>query len=130
MNNLFGWTNAQVRQMTIEEYCARGLGKFLDAATRQMDYGCHVLDYENLRVSSISEVFRLFGIGMPDVNSSNFQQTLRTYSKGPERDREFESDCERKQREAPSSVRDLALKWAQRPYETLRQRTPHAVNII
>ena len=110
--NMFELEEAQIRQMTMEEYCARGLGYFFQAAVEQFDENCWVLDYENLSVTNIFKVSQLFKITLPHPDSAQVQQVIRSYSKDGTASRPFESDRELKQREATASARDLARQWA------------------
>jgi hypothetical protein len=118
---MFGWKPTEVLGMSVEEYCARGLGRFCEVAAGAIGPNCRVIDYESLDSAHIRRIADFFGIALPAEDSPEFRKVLGTYAKDPSGVRPFESDRERKQREAPATVRRAAETWAQRPYETLRR---------
>ena len=118
---MFGWKPADVPGMTVEEYCARGLGRFCETAARAVGDMCRVIDYHSLDVRHIRQVADFFGVTLPSADSFEFQKVLGTYAKDPKGARRFEGDGERKRREAPEAVKRAAQRWAQAPYEALRE---------
>jgi hypothetical protein len=128
--NIFRFTDAEIRQMTMEQYCARGLGKFFEAAIEQFGKNCWVLDYAKLSIRNIYRVSELFNISLPASDSPEVRQALLSYSKDGSGSRSFENDRELKQREATPSVRDYATQWAQKPYEILRKGGTFPLNVL
>jgi hypothetical protein len=127
--NLFGLEYRQIHQMSMEEYCARGLGRFLQAAVEQLDRNCWVLDYDDLNVSNLYKVSQLFHVSLPTSDSPEFQEAFLSYSKYRSTPEMFQGDRERKQREAPPSLRSWAAQWAQEPYRKLRKEGSFPLNI-
>jgi hypothetical protein len=117
---LFGWSGIDVQNMPAEEYCARGVGRFCDAARRQIDEKCRVIDYSDLNRSNISKISKFFNISLP-IDSEEFTQVFETYAKDPKRMRPHQDDRAGKQREASDLVKQAARRWAQEPYGKLKQ---------
>ncbi len=122
--NAFGWTERDVERMTIEEYCARGIGQFCEIARDQVDQHCKVIDYENLTLENILAIAEFFGLEtlLPD-DASVLQQVLSADAKDPLRQRAFENDSPRKRKEAGDAVQQAADRWARKPYELLKSST-------
>lgn len=116
---VFGWPEHSVERMTVEEYCARGIGRFLESAREVIDGTCKVIDYRNIG-AYIHEVADFFHIKMPAPESASFRQAFLAYSKDPEREWTFESDRNRNTSEATEPVLQAVQEWAQRPYESLK----------
>ena len=54
-----------LRDMALEEYCARVLGKLLQSALDAVDENCKVIDYEDLNRKRMGEVAGFFGLAPP-----------------------------------------------------------------
>jgi hypothetical protein len=115
----FGWTGLNVKEMPLDEYCARGIGTFCESASGLVGDDCKVIDYGRLDAANLHKIADFFGIKIHD--SGNFRRTISTYSKDPQGTREFTDDRKRKQSEALESVRASAQRWAQKPYEALKR---------
>src|SRR5258708_35328114 len=102
-HRLFGLTTMEIQKMSIEEYCAFGLGRFLESADLQLDDNCCLIDYSQLNIPNLRRIGRLFDTVMPDPDSPEFRQAYYTYSTDPSGMRMFDDDQPRKQREAPDS---------------------------
>jgi hypothetical protein len=120
-HKVFGWPEADVRQMSLEEYCARGIARFLECADDVLDSKCKVVDYSHLDSATMVNIADLFQIRIPPPQSPRVLELMATYAKDPDRKMPFVSDYERKQNEATQKARDCALTWAQTPYQTLRK---------
>ncbi len=128
--NLFGLAPTEVRQMTMEEYCAHGLGQFLRAAAEQLDRNCWVMDYANLSIPNLYKISQFFQVSLPTPDSPEFQEAFLAYSKYRSTPEMFRGDRERKQREAPPSVRSLAEQWAQEPYRRLQKQCSFPLSVL
>jgi hypothetical protein len=117
--NVFGFTGPETRRMSIEEYCARGLSKFFEAANAQMDSKCYVLDYSQMTIDNIYTAANLLGVKMPSTSERQIRSAFSTYSKDPEGKMEHKDDRDWKQRDSPDSVHSLAAQWAMEPYQRL-----------
>lgn len=118
-DNIFGFTGPETRQMSIEQYCARGLGKFFEAANAQFDDKCFVLDYSQMTINNIYEAADLLGVKMPETSTAQITSAFLRYSKDPAGATVYEDDRDWKQRDSPSSVHSLAAQWAMEPYKRL-----------
>jgi hypothetical protein len=123
VRNMFGWTGAEIESMPLEEYCARGVGRFCEAAVAHIDHNCRVADYTQL-VGNLHKIARFFNLEIAPVDSCQFKHVLETYAKDSTWSRTFQSDDDRKRRETTIQMREAVLKWAAEPYNRLRQ---HAV---
>jgi hypothetical protein len=105
---------------SLEEYCARGIGRFCAAAQDAIDEGCRVVDYSHLNVPRIHDIARMFGITLPSADSPEFQRALVTYSKDADGQAPYVDDSRRKQTEASESQRRLTQEWALPAYLALK----------
>lgn len=122
-HNVFGFSGPETRQMTAEEYCARGLGRFLDAADGQWDDGYMVMDYAHIDETAVYKMAGLLKVEMPSTSAARIAAALATYSKDPTGARLFDDDREWKQSQASDSVHRLAERWANEPYRRLCARS-------
>jgi hypothetical protein len=116
---LFGWSARQVQQMTTEEYCARGLGVFCDAARRALDANCLVLDYSAMTPECLAGVARRVGFDVPDRSSAAWANLMGVYAKDASGQRRYEDDSIDKRRRASDVVRHAGQRWAEEPYRAL-----------
>jgi hypothetical protein len=117
--NVFGFTGPETRQMSMEEYCARGLGKFLEAANAELDDRCWVLDYQHMNIENIYRAARLINLEMPETHAAQIASAFQTYSKDPAGTRIYVEDRDWKQSNAPASVHILAAQFTLGPYQKL-----------
>ena len=128
--NLFGLSNLEIQQISIQEYCARGLGEFCTAALKQMDDLCWVTDYDDLDISTIYSVAKLFNIQLPNADTSAFQEAFSSYSKPRLKGTPYQDDRPKKQESAPAAVRRLVAQWAHEPYDRLRRGGNFPLNVL
>jgi hypothetical protein len=117
--NVFGFTGPETRRMTMEEYCARGIGTFLEAADDGLDERCWVLDYTQMSLDNIYKVARLINLDLPPTHAGQILSAYQIYSKDPAKVRLHVNDSAQKQNNAAPSVHELSLKWATKPYHKL-----------
>lgn len=117
-----GVTPEEVARMSREEFCARALGRFYDAAAEHADSGAMLLDYEQLTPATLAAVTRFFGAAPTGEELAQIERVSRVYSKDPARRREYEDDGDAKRLRATPLVREAAERWAREPYERLRRR--------
>lgn len=117
-----GVTPEQVTRMSPEEFCARALGKFYDAAAVHADARAKLLAYEQLAPETLADVTRLFGAAPAPVELGEIERVSRLYSKDSARLREFADDADAKRSRATPLVREMAERWAREPYERLRRK--------
>jgi len=118
---MFGWKPDEIQGMSAEEFCARGIGRFCEAALNALGPYCRVIDYESLDAERMRAIAEFFGISLPPADAPRFRKAIDTYAKDPEGKRAFASDRERKRQEATDAVKLAAQRWAQGPYEALRR---------
>jgi hypothetical protein len=118
-HNVFGFTGPETRQMSMEEYCARCLGKLLEAANAQLDDRCWVLDFKNMGIENIYKMAHLLNVRMPETNAEQITNAFLVYSKDRSGESLYESDSDQKQRESPPSVHSLAAQWTLESYQRL-----------
>lgn len=114
---LFGVSGPNDRQMSIEEYAARGLARFYESAHRHLDERSHVLDYGDLNADAARVLGRHFGLREPASDDPDFLRVFSEYSKNPRKG--FEPDRERKHRELTGSAHQLIERFALQPYDRL-----------
>jgi hypothetical protein len=115
----FGWEGLSVEEMSAEEYCARVVGRYCEAALYTLDDKCRVLDYENINNRRVEQVADFFHLDLP-VDSEEFRQVMGTYSKDPAQARTFQPEEDRKQKETRELIRVAAEKWADPHYDSLK----------
>jgi hypothetical protein len=120
---LYGWrdTPQPFAEMKNEEFCARLLGRHLEAALEAVDDGCKVIDYEDLNPKRMREIAEFFGLKLPD-EPERIKQVFSGYSKDPAKATPFRDDRAMKRRLASRAAVDAATKWAMPAYVELRGR--------
>lgn len=116
----FGWTAAEMQEMSEEEYCARGLGRLFEALAEQVDEKCRVLDYARVDMAMLYDVAHFFGVELPPPHDNRMKVLRTQYAKDPSQDRTFTDDTAEKQRRASETMRRCINQWAYRPYEKLK----------
>jgi hypothetical protein len=118
---MFRWqcSRTHVENMANEEFCAKVVGRYLEAALNERGENCRVVDYEDINAAKIHDIAAFFKIEFsPQLNI--LDKVLGNYAKDPTASRQFEDDRARKQRSATSRVRDAAKRWAIPAYTSLR----------
>jgi hypothetical protein len=116
----FGWTGQEVTRMSTEEYYARCFGRFCEAASRQVDTPCRVIDYEDLNYRMLREVAALFGIEIPSADASEVTRLFSTYAKDPMGTRPFFDDRRLKRSRTPESLKQAVEEWTRARYDALK----------
>jgi hypothetical protein len=117
----FGWKPEEIRHSSIEEYIARGIGRFCEEVVALQDPRSLIVDYSALRYDGIPRIARFFGLKMPAGDSDELLRVMATYSKDKKRELAFEDDRDAKHGKASGAVRESAERWAQEPYRRLMQ---------
>lgn len=107
-----------------EEFCARALGRFFDAAAEAADARAMLVGYEELSASKLVEVVRFFGASPTEAEARRVSETARLYAKDAAPARPFTPDGEAKRAEATPLVREVSDRWAARPYRRLLAKKP------
>jgi hypothetical protein len=121
---IFGWSSIDrpVSAMLDQEFCARVLGSFCEAALRAHDDKCMVVDYLDLSPNKMREIAAFFKLPLRDHGNA-VDAVFSPYSKDPAKAGRFRDDRKRKQEMATVFVRSAANQWAMAPYAELRKRT-------
>ncbi len=114
---LFGIAGPHFRQMSIEEYAARGLQTLYDGAYGHLDERTYVLDYTDLNVATAQALGRHFGLPELALEDPELLRVFSEYSKNPRKS--FEPDQERKHRELTDSAYQLIERFALPAYTRL-----------
>jgi hypothetical protein len=116
---LTGCQPSELREMSREEFCARGLGRFCAAAFAVLDRKCMVVDYSGLNSACLRRIGEFLTIDLADED--RLQELSTVYSKDLDRQAPFEDDSERKRREATAAVRTAARLWVYPSYLQLKK---------
>lgn len=122
--SIIGASPALVAEMRIEELCARTIGGFYTIANNVADDNGMLVNYNQLSVPVISSVLRFFKV----IPSSDELETIvrgsHMYSKEVSGTRTFVADADAKQQLASNLVREMAERWAMKPYRLLERKRP------
>ena len=105
--------------MSGEEYAARVVGGYLDAAAAMPQDRTKVVDYRDLDAVEMREIGEYFGLEIP---AEKIERVLRVDAKDPDGVRPFQSDTASKQARATPKIRDAAFHWADAGYRSLKMR--------
>lgn len=120
--SITGTSSAAVAQMSAEELCARSIGGFYSIAHRVANDRALLLNYNQLSLAEILKVLRFFGIYPAAAEMETIARQSQTYSKALSAERPFVADAEAKQRAATDLVREMAGRWASKPYQLLEHK--------
>lgn len=127
---LIGVAPVEFSQISAEEFCARALGRFFDAAAAGLcDARARLLAYEEISLARLVEVVRFFGAEPTAAEFREIERVSRVYAKDSARRRPFSDDTERKQQSATPLILEMSERWARAPYERLRKTQREAVRL-
>jgi hypothetical protein len=118
----FGPEWGDLGEIAVEEYLARGVGSFCEAALRSIDERCKVVDYANLSLPTIYKIADFFGIRMPAPECESVQRAFALDAKNFSSGRSFEKDRERKRLAASEMARRWVQRWVEPHYTALKAR--------
>lgn len=102
-----------------EEFCARAVGRFFEAAAESFGGRDLLVGYEELSAPKLVEIVRFFGADPTAAEARRITETARLYAKDPVPARHFTPDAEAKRAAASPLVRELVARWAEGPYRRL-----------
>lgn len=115
-----GLTFVEALSLSMEEYCARALGRIAggaaDAAAR--DPRWRLVNYTQLPEAVETVVAPWFGLTLDEEERETMRRVTRFHAKAPGR-LVFKEDSARKQRDAEGEVRELAQRWVGPAYKRL-----------
>ena len=120
--SITGASPEAVAEMQIEELCARTIGSFYTTAHRIADDNGMLVNYNQLSVPVISSVLSFFKVNASTEELERIARESRIYSKEASATRTFVADTDAKQQLASNLVREMAEKWAMKPYQLLERK--------
>lgn len=111
----------ELNETTPEEFCARALGRFYDAALSELDPHTLLLNYSELSSVELVDVVRRFGVVATPEESAAIQEASRLYSKDVNQRQAFQTDSNLKRTSASELAIEMAEKWAMPAYLRLKE---------
>jgi hypothetical protein len=109
-----------VADLSPEEFCARALGRFFDAAIPDKTSSL-LVNYSDLNLAKIIEVLNYCGMTPTKVEVDAVERMSRLYSKDVGGRQAFTSDATSKRSSASALVIEMADQWARASYEGLER---------
>jgi hypothetical protein len=106
-------------KISVEDFCARVLGRYLDAFIGEITPNVRVIDYDDINPASVPDIMKLFHLDVPS-DLSSVDAVFRRYSKDPHENTPFYGDRDEKLECASRSVIDAANRWVIPQYTQLR----------
>lgn len=119
---IIGGSPEAVAQMDAEELCARAIASFFATAHRVANDGALLLNYNQLSTAEIANVLNFFGIEPAAAEMETIARQSHVYSKAVTGARAFVADAETKQQLATDTIREMAERWANKPYQLLEHK--------
>lgn len=111
----------EVAGMSQEELCARSIGAFYSTAHRVANGRTLLLNYNQLSTAEVTKVLEFFGVVPTNAEMENIARQAEVYSKSTA-GRPFVADTEAKQSLATDLIREVAARWANKPYQLLEHK--------
>ena len=112
---------SDVAEMSKEELCARSIAIFFETAHRVANDRTLLLNYHQLSTAEISNVLKFFGVSPTAAEMETIARQAKVYSKATAA-RTFVADTEAKHTLATELVREMAARWANKPYQLLEHK--------
>lgn len=119
---LTGLGEGEAARLSGEEFCARALGNFYEAAAGEAGPRALLPGYEELSAEGLLEVVRFFGVEPGAAEAERVRAVTRLYAKDAAAARPFEPDGAEKRAAASARVREQSERWAAGPYRRLLSR--------
>jgi len=117
---LFGWDQPAVDAMSPEEYAARVLAKFCEAALESGQAGVgRLVNYQQLPEIVLSTLMQFWGLEYSQTDREQMLNASRLNAKNPFLP--FEDDTLVKNRHVPENLRGVVQQWLEEPYRQLEQ---------
>jgi hypothetical protein len=113
----------EIAKMSKEELCARSIAAFYSTAHRVANDRTLLLNYNQLSTAAITNVLKFFGVSPTATEMENIARQAHVYSKSTTT-RTFVADTEAKQHTATDLIREVAARWANKPYQLLEHKRP------
>ena len=119
--SIIGTSTAEIAEMSKEELCARSIASFFTTAHRVANDLTLLLNYHQLSTAEIANVLKFFGVSPTAAEMESIARQANVYSKTTAA-RTFVADTETKQLLATDIIREMAARWANKPYQLLEQK--------
>lgn len=110
-----------VAAMTKEELCARSIAAFYTTADRVANDRALLLNYKQLSPAEVANVLKFFGVLPTNAEMETITRQSQNYSKATAA-RAFVADTEAKQQLVTDLIREVAARWANKPYQLLEHK--------
>jgi hypothetical protein len=120
--SITGATTSEVAKMTLAERCARSIGSFYSHAYDLANEQSLLLNYNQLSVPVISDVLKFFKVRPSAQELEAIARASGFYAKEISGTLPFVADADAKQKLASDLIRELAMRWAEKPYQRLEQK--------
>ena len=118
---ILGTSPSEVAAMTKEELCARSIAAFYTTAHRVANDRALLLNYNQLSPAEVSNLLKFFGVMPTEAEMETIARQARVYSKATAA-RTFVADTEAKHLLATDLIREMADRWANKPYQLLEHK--------
>ena len=117
---MFGWDQPAVGAMSPEEYAARVLAKFCEAALESVQAGMgKLVNYQELPVIVLPALMQFWGLEYSQADREQMLEASRLNAKNPSLP--FEDDTALKNRNIPDKLCAAVRQWLDDPYQQLEQ---------
>ena len=119
--SITGTSAIEIAEMTKEELCARSIASFYATAHRVANDRALLLNYNQLSTAEVLNVLEFFGVRPTAAEMETIARQGQVYSKATAA-RTFVADTEAKQLLATGLIREVAARWANKPYQLLEHK--------
>ena len=117
---LFGWAQSAVDAMSPEEYAARVLRRFCEAASESVQTGGgRLVNYQQLPDVVLAALLEFWGLAYSQTEREQMLKASRLNAKNPFVP--FEKDAGSKKQNAAENLRGVVQQWLEEPYRRLEQ---------
>lgn len=120
-NELLGLDPKVVEAASYETYLALSIDKMFRSALEYANGNALFINYAQFGIEQIKDIARHFNIDLTSGDIDAIAHSLKFYSKGKDRSRQFVPDTERKQAQASPAIREAA-KYAADSYRNLEAK--------
>ena len=120
--SIAGTSSVEIAEMQLEELCARTIGSLFSTAHSVAGANSMLVNYNQLSVPVIFNVLRFFKVSPSADELLAIERASRVYSKETSGTRAFVSDSASKHELASDLIREMAERWAMKPYRLLEQK--------
>jgi hypothetical protein len=109
---VLGLGQSELASMSLEELCARALGRFYAAAAAEMDENTLLCNHNELSPETLLRLISFFGVSVSTEEAEAITRQAGLYSKDPLRQTHFSDDAPLKRANASTYVTEMAERWA------------------